>query len=72
MCDWFHTEEYAAYFKRPFPNFWSYPLADLAGLHTIYISKLERGLRNPSLATLEQLAGGLDTTMTSVVREVEH
>jgi hypothetical protein len=22
--DWSQTEEYAAYFKRSFPNFWSY------------------------------------------------
>ena len=46
-------------------------LAFEADLHTTYISLLERGLRNPSLATVERLAEALDTTMTSMVREVE-
>ena len=46
-------------------------LAHEAGLHPTYISMLERGLRNPSLRTVQVLAGALQTTMTSLVREVE-
>ena len=46
-------------------------LASRAGLHRTYVSLLERGHRNPSLAVISQLAGALDTTMTSLVRGVE-
>ena len=46
-------------------------LALEAGLHPTYISLLERGLRNPSLITVEVLAEALGTTMTSLVRELE-
>jgi len=46
-------------------------LAHEAGLHPAYISLLERGQRNPSLGTVQVLAGALRTTMTSQVREVE-
>ena len=42
-----------------------------AGLHPTYISLLERGLRNPSLVTVAVLAGALETTMTSLVKELE-
>lgn len=46
-------------------------LAHLAGLHRTYISLLERGLRNPSLAVIWQIAEALDTSMASIVGEVE-
>ena len=46
-------------------------LADKAGLHRTYISLLERGLRMPSLLVVQQLARGFDTTMTSLVQELE-
>lgn len=46
-------------------------LADLAGLHRTYISMLERGLRNPSLEVIEKLAAALDTSMASLIGEVE-
>jgi transcriptional regulator with XRE-family HTH domain len=46
-------------------------LADLAGLHRTYISMLERGLRNPSLEVIEKIAGALETSMASLVGEVE-
>jgi transcriptional regulator with XRE-family HTH domain len=46
-------------------------LADRAGLHRTYVSLLERGLRNPSLVVIEKLATALDTSMTSLVGEVE-
>jgi transcriptional regulator with XRE-family HTH domain len=37
-------------------------LADAAGLHVTHLGGLERGVRNPSYATLVRLAGALDTT----------
>jgi transcriptional regulator with XRE-family HTH domain len=46
-------------------------LADRAGLHRTYISLLERGLRMPSLGVIEKLAAALETTMTSLVSELE-
>ena len=46
-------------------------LALEAGLHPTYISMLERGLRNPSLVTVEVIAEALGTSMTSLVRELE-
>lgn len=46
-------------------------LADAAGLHRTYISLLERGLREPQLGTIAALAAGLETTMASLVKELE-
>jgi transcriptional regulator with XRE-family HTH domain len=46
-------------------------LADRAGLHRTYISLLERGQRAPSILVVQQLAKALDTTMASLVAEVE-
>jgi transcriptional regulator with XRE-family HTH domain len=46
-------------------------LADRAGLHRTYISLLERGQRLPSIAVVRQLATALDTTMASLVAELE-
>jgi transcriptional regulator with XRE-family HTH domain len=46
-------------------------LADRAGLHRTYISLMERGLRTPSIEVVRQLAGALDTTMASLLGEVE-
>jgi transcriptional regulator with XRE-family HTH domain len=37
-------------------------LADAAGLHVTQLGGFERGVRNPSYATLVQLARALDTT----------
>jgi transcriptional regulator with XRE-family HTH domain len=34
-------------------------LADRGGLHRTYIADIERGLRNPSLGSIERLAVGL-------------
>ena len=42
-------------------------LADEAGLHRTYISLLERGLRNPSLTVIQQLADGLKITTSELV-----
>ena len=38
-------------------------LAERAGLHRTYISDLERGARNPSLASIEKLARALDLSL---------
>jgi transcriptional regulator with XRE-family HTH domain len=46
-------------------------LAHRASLHRTYISLLERGLRVPSIDVLRKLAIGLETTMTSLIRELE-
>ena len=46
-------------------------LAFRAELHRTYISLLERGLRNPSIGVLAQLAAALGTPMASIVRDVE-
>lgn len=46
-------------------------LAHRANLHRTYISLLERGRRMPSIQVVQQLAGGLETTMTSLIQELE-
>lgn len=47
-------------------------LADTAGLHRTYISLLERGLRTPSILVVQKLAKALDTSMVSIIRDVEN
>ena len=46
-------------------------LAFRSEVHRTYISELERGIKNPSLTTLEKLAVALGTTKTAMVRETE-
>jgi len=46
-------------------------LAEEAGLHRTYISQIERGIKSPTLRSLEQLAGALGVSMTEVVRRLE-
>ena len=46
-------------------------LADLAGLHRTYISQIERGLKSPSLRSLEQIANGLGVTLSEMLRRLE-
>ena len=46
-------------------------LADLAGLHRTYISQIERGLKSPSLRSLEQIANGLGVTLSELLRRME-
>lgn len=45
--------------------------AAAARLHPTYISLLERGLRNPSLTSIQKLARALAVTMASLVAEAE-
>lgn len=42
-----------------------------AELHRTYVSQLERGLKSPSLATIEQLAQVLKTTPSDLIRAAE-
>ncbi len=46
-------------------------LAFRSEVHRTYISELERGIKNPSLTTLEKLATALGTSKTVLVRETE-
>ena len=46
-------------------------LADLAGLHRTYISQIERGLKSPSLRSLEQIAEGLGMSVSELLRKAE-
>ena len=43
-------------------------LADRCGLHRTYLGSVERGERNVTLATLEQLARGLDCEPADLIR----
>ena len=42
-----------------------------AELHRTYVSQLERGLKSPSLATIEQLAQVLKTKPSELIRAAE-
>ena len=42
-------------------------LADRAGLHRTYVGAIERGERNPTLATLEALAAGLKMDASKLI-----
>jgi transcriptional regulator with XRE-family HTH domain len=46
-------------------------LADKATLHRTHVSLLERGKRMPSLLVVKKLAAALDTTMASLMEELE-
>ena len=46
-------------------------LAAAAGLHSTYVSLLERGLRVPSLLVVEQLAGALSKSLSELMLELE-
>ncbi len=46
-------------------------LADKAGLHRTHVSLLERGKRMPSLQVIKKLAAALETTMASLMEELE-
>lgn len=41
------------------------------GLHRTYISQLERGLKSPSLRTLEKLCAELDVTLMEFMQRLE-
>ncbi len=45
--------------------------ADLCGLHRTYISDVELGKRNVSLANIEKMAKALDIRISELFKEVE-
>ena len=45
-------------------------LADMALVHVANLGKIERGLTNPSLATLARIATALDTRLSTLVEDV--
>jgi transcriptional regulator with XRE-family HTH domain len=47
-------------------------LAMISGLDRTYISLLERGLRQPTISTIFQLARALDISSTELVAQVEN
>jgi transcriptional regulator with XRE-family HTH domain len=44
-------------------------LADRASIHQTYLSGVERGKRNPSIAVLQRIAEALDTDIEDMVRQ---
>jgi transcriptional regulator with XRE-family HTH domain len=46
-------------------------LAESAGLHTTYVSDVERGLRNIGVINLDHLASALSVDLVALMREVQ-
>ncbi len=46
-------------------------LADQAGLHRTYISQIERGVKSPSLRSLEQITDALEMPLWVLLKRVE-
>jgi transcriptional regulator with XRE-family HTH domain len=46
-------------------------LGELAGLHRTFVSMVERGHRNVTLATVEKLAGALGCRMADLMPDAE-
>lgn len=46
-------------------------LAELAGVHRTYVGLLERGKRVPTIVVVQKLAKALETTMVSLISELE-
>jgi transcriptional regulator with XRE-family HTH domain len=46
-------------------------LAERAGLHRTYISQIERGIKIPTLRSLEQIAVALNTSVSTIVKRME-
>jgi transcriptional regulator with XRE-family HTH domain len=44
-------------------------LAELSGLHRTYIGSVERGIRNPTVVSLERIATGLSCRPSDLLRE---
>ena len=47
-------------------------LSGLAGLDRTHYSKIERGLRNPTIDTLFKIAAALDTAPSDIIKRSEH
>lgn len=46
-------------------------LAERAGLHRTYISQIERGIKTPTLKSLEQIAAALNTPVSAIMKRLE-
>ncbi len=46
-------------------------LAYRANIHRTYVSMVERGVGNPTLSVIADLAKALETTLTELARDVE-
>ncbi len=46
-------------------------LADRAGLHRTYISQIERGVKSPSLRSLEQITDALEMPLWVLMKRLE-
>lgn len=46
-------------------------LANLAGIDRTYMSAIERGLKNPSLKVIFQIADGLEMNASEIIEELE-
>ena len=46
-------------------------LAEAAGLHTTYVSDVERGRRNVGFVNIDRLAAALSVDLPTLMREVE-
>jgi transcriptional regulator with XRE-family HTH domain len=47
-------------------------LAARAGLHRTYVSDVERGVRNPSLGSVEKLANALELSLPTLFEKAGH
>ena len=57
--------------RRERQNLSQEKLAYRAKLNPGYISRLERGLREPKLGTIVQIAEGLDTSLPTLMSDLE-
>jgi transcriptional regulator with XRE-family HTH domain len=57
-------------FLRKEHNISQEKLAELSGLHRTYISSLERGFRNPTIATLYSIANALNIDISYLVMDI--
>lgn len=46
-------------------------LAFTSEIHRTYVSELERGLKNPSLSTIDRLAAALKTKASTLIADAE-
>jgi transcriptional regulator with XRE-family HTH domain len=44
-------------------------LSEESGLHRTYISGIERGVRNPTISIVEQIANALEVAMPSLFKD---
>jgi transcriptional regulator with XRE-family HTH domain len=46
-------------------------LAHRSGLHRTFVSQIERGLKSPSLASMERIAQGVETPLDVLIRDAQ-